>query len=205
MRMKTFQMVLMLGLILSVVPAFADGVTVTGTSGCTSSVVGLTSTIDFGSGSPNATDPAGYATYATPYFNQGSNPDCGGNWLGLSGGQTTTITFSEPIDYFGTAWGTPDGYNSLTIYDGLTALGSYTGGNVSNYYMNFLANPGYVFTSVVMSSGGCCFEMDNQSYQLASVPEPSTTGLIGVDLSMPLLLAAYVALRRRRLHAPATN
>ncbi len=108
----------------------------------------ITSTIDFGpSGcSRNAVDPAGNATYATPFFNAGTDPGCGGGFLGLNGGQSTTITFSSPINYFGLYWGSPDGYNSLDLYHGanldwelygVSIVGPNGGGNYMNFYRHF--------------------------------------------------------------------
>jgi hypothetical protein len=186
-------MFLVSGLVLVGIPAFA--VTVTGTYGCTSQVPGITNTITFAGES--AVDPLGYATYTTPYFDQGTNPGCGADWLGLSGGQTTTITFSAPMDYFGLVWGSPDWYNSLELLDGATVLGTYTGSIVGggHTYLNFFADPGEQFTEVVLSSSACCFESQNHSYQLASTstPEPGTLGLL-----IPPILAGFRVRRSRR-------
>ena len=173
------------------VPAF--GVTVTTTACCTSAVPGITSTITF-NGS-NTTDPAGHATYSgTILFDGGTNPGGGGDWLDQNG-STTTVTFDLPLNYFGLLWGTPDSYNSLQLFNGLTQLGpTFTGSVVSNPYVNFFADAGEQFTRVVLSSPQCCYETDNHSYRLAAssgVPEPGTF--------FPAALAAAVwTLRRRR-------
>lgn len=163
--------------LLIALPALA--VTVTNTSGCNAPIA-VTSTIDFGpTGSPNTTDPAGHATYTGATFNNGTSPGCGGSFLDASS-STITITFDMPIDYFGTAWGTPDNYNSLSLYDGPSLLGTYNNSVVTNEYVGFTAGAGQVFTKVVLSSSQCCFEMDNQSYLLApsTVPEPSSLGFM---------------------------
>ena len=179
-------------LMFATVPVFA--VTITTNTGCTSSATGVTSTINFNGQA--ATDPAGYATYSGAAFDQGSNPGCGTDWLGLSGGQTTTITFSKPISYFGLFWGSPDSINTLQLFNGSTQVGStYTGsvtgaiGSIGDY-VNFFADPGEQFTQVILSSSGCCFESTDDSYILAGAvtPEPSGYFLVGlVFVGLPIL------------------
>jgi hypothetical protein len=182
---------LLLALTLLTPTAFA--VTMTDTAGCTSAVAGITSTLDFTGAT--ATDAAGNATYThTGGFNGASNPGCGGDWISLNGGQTTTITFISPIDYFGLAWGTKDPYNTLQLFNGATQIGpTYTGGAFATSYINFFADAGEQFTSVVLGSGTqCCFESDNHSYRLApttsAVPEPSSVAL-GIFGGLGLVLA----------------
>lgn len=187
--MRSFVLIALLAC--GTVPSFA--VTVTTSDGCTSSVPGITSTLTFDSSS--AVDPAGHAVYSgTVAFNGGTNP-CGSGWL-FQNGSTTTITFDQPIDYFGTAWGSKDSYNSIQLFNGDTPVGStYTGSIGGSPYVNFFADAGEQFTRVVLSSSGCCFETDNHSYRLAAdaseVPEPG---------SMLTVVAGSVAvLLRRRL------
>jgi hypothetical protein len=173
-------------------PLFA--ITITGTGGCTSSVNNITSTITYDG--QNTNDPAGFTTYTTPFFDQGTNPGCGGDWLAQTGGQTTTVTFSVPVDYVGFVWGTPDGYNTLQLFDGNTLLGSFDGSVVTDTYMNFFADPGEQITSVTFSSGACCYETDNFSYRIAgtATPEPGTLFLLGSGL-----LGGLGAIRRKFL------
>lgn len=160
----------------SVAPALA--VTVTTTAGCLSGIAGVTAV---GYTATGVTDPGSIITVATPIMNQGTNPGCSTNWLSEING-STTITFSQPVDYVGFVWGTPDSYNTFSIYDGATLLGSYTGNGIGlNSYENFFATGGQNFTSVVFSNPAtCCFETAGFSYQLASassIPEPSTVFL----------------------------
>jgi hypothetical protein len=54
----------------------------------------------------------------------------------------------------------------LQIFDGASLLASYTGtaiGPNTSFaaYANFSADSGEVFTKIVFSSSGCCFETDN--------------------------------------------
>ena len=177
--------------ILAVTPAFA--VTISTNGGCTTTHA-TTSTITFDGN--NTVDPAGHATYTGATFDVGSNPYCGGDWLGLNG-STTTITFDKPLDYWGTAWGSPDSTNEVQIYSNGTLLLAYTP-NFSGQYVNFTAGPGETFDKVVLSQSGCCFEMDNQSYELApttsdaTTPEPGSMGLLVVAA------AAILSVRRAR-------
>ena len=115
---------------------------------------------------------------------------------------TVTINFAAPINYFGLYWGSVDTYNSIGFYDGNTlltdfstngqtldtsGLGGYFGGALvpqaqavgswtsaaDNTFVNFFANPGESFTSVVLQSTGIAFESDNFAY-VVGTPEPSS-------------------------------
>src|SRR5258708_6052706 len=172
--------------------AFAYTVTF-GPNTCTSTVANLTSTITFNGLS--TVDPAGHATYSGAAFDQGSDPGCGGDWLGLNN-QSTTITFNQPIDYFGLAWGSADSGNSLQLFNGAAPVGATFLGGGGNLYVNFFAGAGEQFTRIVLSYSGCCFETDNHSYRLIAatgVPEPASFMLVGVAVILPLI--------RRRFHS----
>jgi|SRR5581483_1080172 len=179
------------------VPGFA--ITVIPTAGCVSQVNGVDSTINFDGFT--AIDPAGHATYSgNVLFDGGTNPGCGADWL-FQDNSTTIITFDAPIDYFGFVWNSPDTFNSVQLFNGATQVGpTYIGAAsfVTDTYMNFFADSGEQFTSVVLSSPGCCFETDNNSYRLvttaASIPEPGT--FLPTGLMAAVLLSALF--RRRR-------
>ncbi len=196
--MRIMKCALLILLMASALPVWADTVNETTNSGCVSTNPNITSTIDFGpANAPNAVDPQGHATYTTPFFNNGTDTGCGGSFLGLNGGQTTTITFNAPIDYFGLDWGSPDGYNSLELFDGATSIGTYSG-NQGGQYVNFFVTSGEI-TSVVLSSTSCCFETDNHSYHLLAgspVPEPSTLMELGIGLLVGT--ASFSRMRKRR-------
>jgi hypothetical protein len=97
-------------------------------------------------------------------------------------GATVNRDLCDAVRYIGFEWGTPDDYNSFQIFDGASLLASYTGtaiGPNTSFaaYANFSADSGEVFTKIVFSSSGCCFETDNLSYIEAAgegVPEPAT-------------------------------
>ena len=83
-------------------------------------------------------------------------PPATGNFLGVNSDGTTTIatvTFTNPVIYAGFAWGTPDFFNELDVYDGSTLLGSFTGldalGNPD--YFDIHAGPGEAITQLVIA------------------------------------------------------
>jgi len=121
------------------------------------------------------------------------SPVATGNFIyadgALGAALNVTVTMTEPVSYVGFAWGTPDFFNELDVYDGSTLLGSFTGldalGNPD--YFDIHAGPGEAITQLVMSStfagpSGCCFETDNYSAIPASaVPGPiAGAGLPGL-------------------------
>lgn len=114
-------------------------------------------------------------------------------WASVAGGHTATMSFAAGTKYVGFLWGSVDTYNTVTFFDGVTAIAAFTGGpgglgvnqvpsgngdqSVAQYF-NFYASS---ITSVEFKSGGNAFEIDNVS----AVPEPETyalmlAGLVGI-------------------------
>jgi hypothetical protein len=199
---KTPALLLSGAALLFALPTFAA--TISFTAGCTSTQPGLSSTLSFGAaGTPNATDPAGHATYQTPTYNAGTDPGCGGSFLSQNG-SSTTILFDAPIIYFGLVWGTNDTYNTITLFNGANQVAVFAGaGSGTQGYANISAGAGEQFTRIVMNSTSCCFETDNHSYILAATtatPEPSTI--------IPMLCAAAASLAwtwRQRTAKPSSQ
>ena len=86
-------------------------------------------------------------------LNLGSAPATG-NFIGTGPDQTIiTVTLTNPVSYVGFAWGTPDFFNELDVYDGSTLLGSFTGldalGNPD--YFDIHAGPGEAITQLVIA------------------------------------------------------
>ena len=113
---------------------------------------------------------------------------------------TVTISFSEPIRYFGLLMGSPDVYNSISFYDNAGLIRTFAGNELINPgngdqtiadYLNFFTLGGKI-TQIVMSSSSAAFETDNHAYD--TVPEPGTLGALGLGLAAAALMA-----RRRRL------
>lgn len=123
-------------------------------------------------------------------------------------GSTVTVNFAGGITGLDLLWGSPDGYNSLTLYTGPNATGSsesfipgvaplITMGPVLEDPVLFVAAPGTTWDSVTFSSTYDSFEFANFA-TLAAVPEPSPRAvLVSGFLIMVACAAGGVATVRR--------
>jgi hypothetical protein len=122
--------------------------------------------------------------YATPFGDST-------NYLAVLGGGSEEIAFSALKSSFGLYWGSVDTYNSLTFYNGNTAVATISGADVAppmtaNGGQTDYASNGYVlisalpqFDRVVAASSSNSFEFDNVVAGGASaVPEPSTWAML---------------------------
>lgn len=94
--------------------------------------------------------------------------------------------------YFGLLWGSVDGYNTLSFYDGATLIGSVTGANVvaspngnqgvnGTLYVNMTSS--LPFNRIVATSSQFAFEFDNIAFGRAvPTPEPGSLALLGLGL-----------------------
>jgi hypothetical protein len=137
--------------------------------------------------------------------------------VGAQSGQTSyTLTFNAPQTFFGLMWNALDSENSLTLFNGSTALMTFNASNFSSlsslykgnpsstfhgqdsgedfFFLNIFGTSGTTFTSVVFgnSGTGTGFESDNHTILASTVPEPSTYGMLFAGLS-----ALGFAARRR--------
>jgi hypothetical protein len=128
------------------------------------------------------------------------------NYLAIGNGGSATFSLSQPAHYFGFEWSSVDTFNSVSFYDGTTLLGTIGGSDLKNhggstgsdgtYYANFTSN--LPITSVVMSSKGTSFEVDNIS--ISSVPVPAALPLFGAAVAG---LGAMGKRRRKKAAAAA--
>jgi hypothetical protein len=150
--------------------------------------------------------------YAAPYLSGGNGVPFGDP---TNGPDTTTylstgvgsVTLSMPGEgtYIGLLWGSVDSYNTLSLYDGATFVGSVTGTQVEagasgdqgvngTFYVNITSTES--FDRVVATSSSYAFEFDNVAFNAGAVPEPSSIvlALIGGTVA-----TGFSRLRRKGL------
>ncbi len=166
--------------------------------------------------SPDAETAAGAVSgrYAAPFISNGNGALFGAadgadatRYL-TTGIGSVTLTLPGPEKYIGLLWGSVDSYNTLSLYDGVTLVASFTGNDVmlgptgdqgvnGTYYVNI--NSDVAFDTVVASSTQYAFEFDNVAYNrnlvtdnVVHAPEPASLAIFGAGFF------GLGALRRRR-------
>jgi PEP-CTERM motif len=135
--------------------------------------------------------------YAAPFLSNGSgknfnDPNDGPDTTTYLTTGTGSVTLSLPGEekYLGLLWGSVDTYNTLSLYDGSTLVGTITGSDVTSnangdqgasgtFYVNI--NSTTSFDKIVATSTSNAFELDNVAFNPTAVPEPSSIvlGLLG--------------------------
>ena len=149
----------------------------------------------------NFTGAAGAVTgsssglYAAPWIS-GSNGVGFGNALGAdttpyitsgSTGSMAEILLPSAMKYFGLLWGSVDGYNTLSFYNGGSLLFSFTGNDLlagangdqgvnGTLYAN-ITTDGTAFNRIVATSSSYTFEFDNLAFnrEVPTVPDAGST------------------------------
>lgn len=184
----------------------AHALSTTVTAGPTSAEFGAV-TIDFDSAPPAGWSYSGGALFTTSIGGITAVPPgaTGNFWsIGPSGGQDGPglVTLAGGASYYGFLWGSPDGYNSVSFYDGATLLGSFTGAAVYppangdqsvGLFFNAFAGAGEKITRIEFGSSSNAFETDNHA--VVAVPEPETYALMLAGLGV----LGFVARRRAQV------
>jgi hypothetical protein len=167
--------------------------------------------VSFG-GDGQAVQGSQSGVYAAPYLSNGNgtlfgDPNNGPDTTTYltTGVGSVTLTLPGQEKYVGLLWGSVDTYNTLSLYNGATLVGTATGTDVTSnangnqgefgtFYVNI--NSTDSFNRVVATSSSYAFEFDNVAYNPTAVPEPSSFILAligGVDAF------TYKQMRRTRL------
>jgi len=125
--------------------------------------------------------------------------------VGSAGGPSSvTIDFTNPISYFGFYMGSPDTYNSVTVYadDKVQTFsgsdfgfsGPIVGDTTVGGFVSFNIAGGTI-SKIVLSSSESAFETDNHAFVAAPTasPEPGTVILFGAGLGL-----IGISFRRRK-------
>ena len=128
--------------------------------------------------------------YAAPYLSNGNgtvfgDPNNGPDATTYLSTGVGSVTLALPGEekYVGLLWGSVDSYNTLSLYNGLTLVGTVTGtdvtasangdqGELGTFYVNI--NSTDSFDRLVATSSSYAFEFDNVAYNTSAVPEPSS-------------------------------
>jgi PEP-CTERM motif len=166
-------------------------------------------TVSFG-GDAQAVQGSQSGVYAAPYLSGGNGTPFGDSTDGpdattylTTGVGSVTLSLPGQEKYVGLLWGSVDGYNTLSLYNGSTLVKSITGTDVTSsangdqgvngtYYVNITSTDS--FDKVVATSSQYAFEFDNVAYNPSAVPEPSSFALAG----LAAIGGLGVWLRRRR-------
>ncbi len=134
----------------------------------------------------------GYSWAPSP-TNQNNQIAVTNDYLAATGGYDLTMTFGGPQIFFGILWGSMNGGNTLTFYNGTTVAAVITSSDLfaspygatseGNYFVSINIAGGY--TSVVASSSSGGFEFTDVSYADQIISDEDLTSGSGVHQIIP--------------------
>ena len=166
-------------------------------------------------GDAQAVSGSSYGHYAAPYLSGSNGVGFGPNgsaqargpdattYVSVSDNGFVTLRFPSLETYVGILWGSVDGYNTLSFYNGSTLVGALTGNDVTpspngdqgingTVYLNVSATDDSRFDRIIATSDGSAFEFDDVAFMGTIVqtlkqdpdpiPEPVSFGLLGTGL-----------------------
>ena len=148
-----------------------------------------------GTGSAGIVSGSHSGVAAAPFFGPFPGGSDATNYLSVGGGGTETITFGTEKNVFGLYWGSVDSYNTVSFYDGLKLVASYSGADIAPLFSDgnqgsFSSN-GYVefsglgqFNKVTLTSTQNAFEIDNISAGNIAKPHSALAAPITGTLSV---------------------
>jgi len=173
-------------LLLSLAPISAHAVTTNFTSGATvTNVAGAVTFANF----DGITDTS-VGTVSGGLSDFSTAPNASANWIVAFGTVDVTVTLTNPVNYFGFDWGTPDAVNTVQVFDGANPIpiATITGAALTGFhdsnggFFDIFAGSGEAFTSVVFSSTNESFELDNFAARPATTPLPGALPLFASGL-----------------------
>jgi len=174
----------------------------------TSANAAAITSVEIGGDGPDYYNKQNYTTVAPTtsvganwgYSSTGTDPGLVGGWVNIVSG-TLFYNFSSLLSSASLYIGTPDAYNSITLYNGSTEVGTIDGNTATGGYNNYQFGAGlYKFSSsvafneVALGTTACCFETSGVVATTLAAPGP----IAGAGFPALLGLLGFGLYRRQR-------
>lgn len=109
------------------------------------------------------------------------------NYFAAEPSGDVTFSYTSPQKFFGLLWGSVDGYNGLSFYDGSALVASFAGNQITtnptgsqladgSFFVSFNFTNSSQFTRVVATSTSAAFEFNSMAYSPTNIPVVTGTG-----------------------------